>query len=73
VKKRSDNTLDSDATKTIPAKPEAIEPDPESTKIIEEKTASSTLDSDPVKSVKPKTEVKAAAVEVKKPLNLQKP
>ena len=69
MKKRSDNTLDSDATKTIPTKPEAIMPDSKSTKIIEEKAASSTLGSTPVKSVKPKTEVKPVTAEIKKPEN----
>ena len=69
MKKRSNNTLDSDATKTIAAKPEASTPDYESTKVIEEKAASSTLDTNPKKAINVKTEVKTAASEPAKTIS----
>ena len=72
MKKRSDNTLDSEATKTSAAKPEATTSKLESAKIIEEKTASSALESNSKKSVKPKTEATAAAAATAETIKPQK-
>ena len=67
MKKRSDNTLDSDVTKSIAEKTEAKFPDSKTTKIIEEKAASSTVDSNLKKTAKPNIETKAEAIiDVKK-------
>jgi 1,4-alpha-glucan branching enzyme len=67
VKKGSDNTLDSEATKIIAAKPVANLPDSEAAKITEESVAPATIDTATKKPAKPKVVAKPQASEPAKP------